>query len=296
MPWRARRRWRTGWRPDPVVVARQARGSTTSAANKGDEPTHLGLRTSRGPRQDTESPLLGRTGCRCPTDPPPRRRPRRCASASGEPPHDSSHAPPRPWPAACCSRARGARSSAASRRARATIDTQWPIKRVIYVMLENRSFNNLFGAFPGVEGTSTGVSATARRCRSPPARTGCPATSRTTGPPTSTASTTASWTASARDSTGPCRAYTQMHEPQIPNYWEWAQRVRALGPFLRVGGRAVLPEPLLLRRRHVGWRHRQPGEHRGHARATARTTSTRAGAATRSATTCSCSRRTSRAT
>jgi hypothetical protein len=38
------------------------------------------------------------------------------------------------------------------------IDTATPIKRVIYVMLENRSFNNVFGAFPGVEGTSTGVS------------------------------------------------------------------------------------------------------------------------------------------
>src|SRR5688500_20029705 len=35
------------------------------------------------------------------------------------------------------------------------IDTRWPIKRVIYVMLENRSFNNLFGKFPGVKGGTT---------------------------------------------------------------------------------------------------------------------------------------------
>ena len=38
------------------------------------------------------------------------------------------------------------------------IDTRWPIKRVIYVMLENRSFDNLFGRFPGVNGTTVGVS------------------------------------------------------------------------------------------------------------------------------------------
>src|SRR5947207_3265147 len=38
----------------------------------------------------------------------------------------------------------------------ASVETQWPIKRVIYVMLENRSFNNLFGTFPGVEGTKVG--------------------------------------------------------------------------------------------------------------------------------------------
>src|SRR5438093_12070747 len=37
------------------------------------------------------------------------------------------------------------------------IDTHWPVKRVIYVMLENRSFDNLFGKFPGVNGAQIGV-------------------------------------------------------------------------------------------------------------------------------------------
>src|SRR5207247_6114211 len=39
----------------------------------------------------------------------------------------------------------------------AAIETRWPIKRVVYVMVENRSFDNLFGRFPGVEGVATGV-------------------------------------------------------------------------------------------------------------------------------------------
>jgi phospholipase C len=38
------------------------------------------------------------------------------------------------------------------------LDTQWPIKRVVYLMLENRSFDNLFGRFPGANGTTVGVS------------------------------------------------------------------------------------------------------------------------------------------
>lgn len=42
-------------------------------------------------------------------------------------------------------------SSAAMR-----LDTRWPIKHVIYLILENRSFDNLFGRFPGVEGTTVG--------------------------------------------------------------------------------------------------------------------------------------------
>jgi len=36
-------------------------------------------------------------------------------------------------------------------------ETRWPIKRVIYVMLENRSFDNLFGRFPGANGATIGV-------------------------------------------------------------------------------------------------------------------------------------------
>jgi phospholipase C len=37
------------------------------------------------------------------------------------------------------------------------IDTQWPIKRVVYVMLENRSFDNVFGRFPGADGAKVGL-------------------------------------------------------------------------------------------------------------------------------------------
>jgi phospholipase C len=37
------------------------------------------------------------------------------------------------------------------------VDTRWPIKRVLYLMLENRSFDNLFGRFPRARGTSVGT-------------------------------------------------------------------------------------------------------------------------------------------
>jgi phospholipase C len=37
------------------------------------------------------------------------------------------------------------------------IDTQWPIKRVVYLMMENRSFDNLFGRYPGANGTTRGM-------------------------------------------------------------------------------------------------------------------------------------------
>ena len=69
----------------------------------------------------------------------------------------SSNDPRWRWPAAHCSRARAARSSRTCRTPRPRSRRRWPIKRVVYLMLENRSFDNLFGRFPGVEGTTIGV-------------------------------------------------------------------------------------------------------------------------------------------
>jgi phospholipase C len=37
-----------------------------------------------------------------------------------------------------------------------TGDTKWPIKHVIMLVKENRTFDNLFGTFPGVDGSTTG--------------------------------------------------------------------------------------------------------------------------------------------
>ncbi|MGE5459064.1 MAG: alkaline phosphatase family protein, partial [Solirubrobacterales bacterium] len=36
-------------------------------------------------------------------------------------------------------------------------ETRWPIKRVIYLMMENRSYDNLFGRFPGANGSTVGL-------------------------------------------------------------------------------------------------------------------------------------------
>ena len=39
----------------------------------------------------------------------------------------------------------------------ATVDTQWPIKQVVFLMMENRSFDHMFGGFPGAKTVSVGV-------------------------------------------------------------------------------------------------------------------------------------------
>ena len=43
--------------------------------------------------------------------------------------------------------------------------TRWPVDRVVYLMLENRSFDNIFGRYPGANGTRTGMRTGTRTAR-----------------------------------------------------------------------------------------------------------------------------------
>ena len=104
----------------------------------------------------------------------------------------------------------------------AAVDTRWPIKRVVYLMMENRSFDNLFGRFPGVEGATIGVldgdEKPLRACPDwlpgdlPHDRTSalsCYADGKLDGFGTGVY--------------GDPWAYTQFAGPEIPNYWHWAR-------------------------------------------------------------------------
>jgi phospholipase C len=102
------------------------------------------------------------------------------------------------------------------------LDTRWPIKRVIYLMLENRSFDNLFGRFPGANGTTVGVDLGKERPLIP-----CPEWlpgdlqhDRDAGIEQINGG---SLDAFSRGVYGPIYAYSQFDEPAIPNYWHWAR-------------------------------------------------------------------------
>jgi phospholipase C len=102
------------------------------------------------------------------------------------------------------------------------VDTRWPIKRVIYVMLENRSFNNLFGRFPGVRGATVGVENGKEKplIRCPEWLPG--------DLPHDLAAHRFCVNGGAMDGFGTgiygsTYAYTIFDEDQIPNYWQWAR-------------------------------------------------------------------------
>ncbi|MBI3648723.1 MAG: hypothetical protein HY240_08245 [Actinobacteria bacterium] len=102
--------------------------------------------------------------------------------------------------------------------------TRWPIKHVVFLIKENRTFDNLFGTFPGANGASFGWDHGVRR----PLTRGTDG--RTSGDiPHCYLCALAAWDNGRMDgfagSPNADRwAYTQLHRDQLPNYWAWAKR------------------------------------------------------------------------
>ncbi|HEX6844644.1 MAG TPA: alkaline phosphatase family protein [Actinomycetota bacterium] len=103
-------------------------------------------------------------------------------------------------------------------------ETRWPIKHVVYLIKENRSFDHLYGTFPGADGAVSANDAGTIRPLTPgedqrqhldvPHCHECQVESLNGG---------------AMDgfNTGPeadAYAFTQMRPEDIPSYWRWAER------------------------------------------------------------------------
>lgn len=102
--------------------------------------------------------------------------------------------------------------------------TQTPIKHVVFIMKENRTFDNLFGAFPGADGASTGkqgdktVSLTSH-CF-PQA---LPRDIKHDYPKALADWNNGQMNGFGWDSYSAEWAYIQATQKDIPNYWRWAQ-------------------------------------------------------------------------
>jgi phospholipase C len=115
-------------------------------------------------------------------------------------------------------------SSPPERPAASSLHTRWPIKHVVFIVKENRSFDNLFGRFPGANGATSG-------------KMGDQIVPLTRGSyvipsdlPHAYSDAVIDWNHGAMDGFGhdvfgfqSPYAYTQMWPEQIPNYWRWAQ-------------------------------------------------------------------------
>jgi phospholipase C len=102
-------------------------------------------------------------------------------------------------------------------------DTRWPIKHVVFLIKENRTFDNLFGTFPGADGVTVGMDNGEPRplVRGTDGRTGGDI-------PHCYTCSIAAWNGGAMDDFDQGEhgdwAYTQLRRNQLPNYWRWAKR------------------------------------------------------------------------
>ena len=126
--------------------------------------------------------------------------------------------------AAACSTStpQAAKSPTPSATTSITSDTKWPIKHVVLLMQENRSFDNLFGQFPGANGASFGWDHGKKRPLTP-------ATDQAAlDLPHCYRCARASFDNGKMDGFNQSDAaneyaYTQMSASDEPNYWYWAQ-------------------------------------------------------------------------
>ena len=102
------------------------------------------------------------------------------------------------------------------------LKTTFPIKHVVFIVKENRTFDNLFGAFPGANGASYGWDHGVRR---PLVR----GTDQRTNEdlPHCYSCAIAAWDGGKMDGFNQSDAadrwaYTQLQKDQLPNYWHWA--------------------------------------------------------------------------
>ena len=117
------------------------------------------------------------------------------------------------------------------------IETRWPIKRVVYLMLENRSFDNLFGRFPGVNGATVGV-ANGKEQPLIVCPDWLPGDLQHDRAAAYNCINGGNLDGFGGGAWGAVYGYSQFHEQQVPNYYHWAREyalsdnfyASALGP------------------------------------------------------------------
>lgn len=114
------------------------------------------------------------------------------------------------------------RPSPASPVAGDAFDTKWPIKHVVFLVKENRSFDHMFGTFPGANGVRVGVD------NGQPRKLVRGTDQRLPGDiPHCYWCSIIAWNHGEMDRFDQGEfgdwAYTQLHEDQLPNYWHWAE-------------------------------------------------------------------------
>ncbi len=102
--------------------------------------------------------------------------------------------------------------------------TQTPIKRVVYIVKENRTFDHMFGRFPGVDGVTVGMDKGRERPLTPATRGGLAEDIEHCYECAIECWNEGAMDGFNRDDAADAGAYTQFLPEDLPNYWHWAEQ------------------------------------------------------------------------
>jgi len=135
--------------------------------------------------------------------------------------------------------------------------TRWPIKHVVFIVKENRTFDNMFGAFPGADGAASGLDRGRWR----------PLTRPPDQLPTDIrhcySCALAAWNGGKMDGFNQSEAadlyaYTRMLPGDLPNYWRWARRFALSDNFFASAQGPSFPNHLFTIAAQSGGTHTNP--------------------------------------
>lgn len=139
-------------------------------------------------------------------------------------------------------------------------ETTTPIKHVVFVIKENRTFDNMFGLFPGADGVSVGIDRGEQR----------PLTQALDALPTDIKHcyrcALQAWSEGAMDGFATISdaadryAYTQYRPGDLPNYWHWASEYVLGDNFFASAHGPSFPNHLYTIAAQSGGAHENPGQ------------------------------------
>ena len=112
-----------------------------------------------------------------------------------------------------------------------TFSTSTPVKRVVYIVKENRTFDHLFGAFPGANGASVGMDHGVERALTRATRGAIAEDIEHCYECAIEAWNEGAMDGFNRDDASDRDAYTQFLPEDLPNYWRWAEQFVLLDNF-----------------------------------------------------------------
>ena len=141
-------------------------------------------------------------------------------------------------------------------------ETTWPIKHVVYIIKENRTFDHMFGRFPSANGVTVGTDRGVERPLTPATRGGIGEDIEHCYECAIEAWNEGRMDGFNRNEAADRSAYTQFLPQDLPNYWYWAENYVLLDNFFTSAHGPSFPNHLYAIAATSGGTHDNPAQER----------------------------------